>query len=212
MHQNHKLIVVMGGPGSGKSTLSKKIASQLEAQHVDADEFYTANPFFKRAVADRKRWSLTSDLWFLLKRLELQTETQSLLQQTDIVVDSGVPMSLVYAHSRLEPGTFDQDEWELYQQLYATMNVASMKPHALVFLKASPDFLRKRIEKRGREFEVKNYTLEYLQSLCNSIEVICDLYAQMEVPILTLNVETADTQTFDTAFSECVVALQQESL
>ena len=186
---HNKLIVVIGGPGSGKSTLSKMIASQLEAQHVDADEFYTVNPFFKRAVEDRKRWSLTSDMWFLLKRFELHKETYSLLQNSHVVVDSGIPMSQVYAHSRLELGTFDQDEWSLYQHFHATLNEKEVNPHAIVYLKASPQFLRRRIEERGRDFEVKNHSLEYLRALASSTEEICDLYKQMRVPIITIDVE-----------------------
>lgn len=187
--QHNKLIVIVGGPGSGKSTLSKMISTQIGATHVDADECYKINPFFQKAVKDRRRWSLTSDMWFLLKRFELHKDTYTLLQNSHVVVDSGIPMSLVYAHSRLEAGTFDQDEWELYQHFHATLNEKEVNPHAIVYLKASPKFLRSRIEERGRDFEVKNHTLEYLTSLANSTEAVCSIYKQMRVPIVTIDVE-----------------------
>lgn len=185
----HKLIVVIGNVGSGKSTLCQALAEKLPAKLVPADELYKTNPFFSLTVGDRKRWSLTSDLWFLVERVKLAREAEEMLEKSDVVVDSGIPMSQVYAHSRLGHGYFTSDEWELYRECYGEFTKGLRQPDVVINLKADTKFLRKRIEKRGREFEVVNHSLEYLGGLEKSLEKVVGELKEVGVVVNEFEVE-----------------------
>ncbi len=73
---NYSFITIIGNIASGKSTIAHFLAKQLDADLVMADELYKTNPFFQNAVVDRSRWSLASDLWFLMKRVEMAKELE----------------------------------------------------------------------------------------------------------------------------------------
>ncbi|MBI3620539.1 deoxynucleoside kinase [Candidatus Roizmanbacteria bacterium] len=165
----NKLIVVIGNVGSGKSTVSQLLSKELPAALVPADKFFKVNPFFSKAVADRKRWSLTSDLWFLDRRVEMMRTVVKLLTKRPVVVDSGLPMSYVYAHSRRQSGYYNEEEWRFYQELYKKLTAAIIKPDIIVRLVAPMNILVTNIKKRGREFEVKHFTAKYLSCLNDSL-------------------------------------------
>lgn len=168
----NKLIVVVGNVGTGKSSLCRLLAKGLQAKLQPADEFYKENPFFQLAVKDRKRWSFTSDVWFLKERVKLARESEGYLERSDVVMDSGLVMSRVYTHSRLAHGYFSQDEWQLYQECYRVFTKGLKEPDVVVYLKGQVELLRERVEKRGREFEVKFHDKAYLSGLAESLEVV----------------------------------------
>lgn len=171
----NKLVVIIGNVATGKSTLCKLLAKRMPAKLVPADKFFEINPFFPLAVEDRKRWSLASDLWFLKVRVKMARETLELVRKTDVVVDSGVYMSFVYAHSRLKSGYFTKDEWKLYSEYYDELTQGLRLADMVVYLKAPIKTLRERIMIRGREFEVKGHSEEYLQCLDESLEELVEL-------------------------------------
>lgn len=188
----HKLIVVIGNIATGKTTLTDLLARQLPARKVKADDLYTINPFFPLAVKDRAKWSLASDLWFLYERMKLVRPIRRYLQETHVVVDSGLLMSCVYAHSRLESGYFTNDEWEMYQTMYDELTKGLAKPNLVVHLQASIETLRKRIKKRGRKFEIKHHTRDYLTSLSNSLRVMERKFEKQGMRTIPIDVEKND--------------------
>lgn len=188
----NKFIVLVGNIGVGKSTVSKMLAQALPAQLVPADEFYKSNPFFPLAIEDRQRWSLASDLWFLKERVQMALEFDRYLLRSNVVVDSGLPMSQVYTHSRLEHGYFIPEEWELYQECYDVFTRDLKQPDIIVYMQAPPEFLRKRIEQRGREFEIKHHSLEYLQGLANSLEHVVGNMEALGREIIRIDVTQVD--------------------
>src|SRR3990167_10732867 len=111
-------ITVIGSIASGKSTVAKFIADNLGAEFIAADELYKTNPFCKETLKDRKRWSLASDLWFLVKRAELAEEFEDILKKEIIVQDSGLLMSWAYANSRLRSHYMNENEISLYNILF----------------------------------------------------------------------------------------------
>lgn len=187
-----KLVVVVGNVGSGKSTLTNLLAKELPAEKVPADDLFKTNPFFPLAVGDRTRWSLTSDIWFLYERVKMAREIPKVLKKNHVVVDSGLPMSFVYAHSRLGSGYFTDDEWELYKCLHDELTKSIRLPDMVVHLSGPIDFLRKRIEERGREFEVKFHTLEYLSSLEESLELVVGELRKKGVNVLEYRSDKVD--------------------
>lgn len=187
----NKFIAIIGCPGSGKSTLTNLLEKELPAQRMPADLFQS-NPFFELTIKNRERWSLTSDFWFLLKRFELNERVSDMLLKGNIVVDSGIPMSLVYAHSRLESGYFTEPEWDLYSSFHKALSAHEDRPHLIIYLTASVPFLLKRIKYRGRDFEIANYTSEYLESLNASLDRVTTFYKDKGTRVISVNAEEYD--------------------
>ena len=180
-----KLITVIGNVGSGKSTVCELLAKKLHAKLIPADEFYKTNPFFPLALQDRKRWSLASDLWFLKERVKLLSKLNSGLNDKNIIIDSGIVMSYVYAHSRIKSGYFTDEEWSLYQEIYTFLTKNISNQGIIIYLKAPVNFLLKRIKERGREFEIKNHSKDYLTSLQSSLDFVVK---NSNVKVITINI------------------------
>lgn len=184
MNKKHKHITVIGNVGTGKSTVTALLAEAMAATLVKADELYKVNPFFSLTLEDRSRWSLASDLWFLHERMKLAHTTQIQLEKAPVVVDSGLLMSFVYAHSRTVSGFFIPEEWDLYQGFYDQLVTAELLPDKVIFLTAPIDFLRQRIIKRGRDFEIKHHSKAYLSDLATSLDAVKAYVQQKSVPLV----------------------------
>ncbi len=191
---NRSHIVVIGNVATGKSTLAKALADKLQGELVPADRFFETNPFFPEALKDRQRWSFTSDTWFLLERLLLMRQALSLPSPQPLVVDSGLLMSYVYAHSRLSQGYMTADEWELYERLFSYLTEEIPAPELVVFLNGPVDFLRQRIEKRGREFEIKYHSAEYLDGISSSIAALVERLRRQGTRCLEIQAEALPAQ------------------
>lgn len=207
----HKTIVIIGNVGTGKSTWCEALAREMGAELVPADKFFELNPFFPLAVEDRERWSLTSDLWFLKERVKMARESVGLVEKADMVVDSGVYMSLVYAHSRLRSGFFSQDEWELYLSYYRELTRGLKLADTVVYLKAPVKVLRERIVKRGREFEIKGHSVEYLESLEKSLEVMVGQIREEKVRVVEVDTVRVNVEEDKKAVNEVLVELGGKS-
>lgn len=188
----HKLIVVVGNVGSGKTTLTHRLAILLKAKEIKADELYLLNPFFPLAVNDRKRWSLASDLWFLYERVEIMTKNINYLETQNLVIDSGLPMSWVYSHSRIKSGYYNKHEWLLYKSMSDVVTAKSPKPDIIIYLHGSIPFLLDRIHSRGREFEKKYHNEAYLSSLNYSLEEYINECKRRRIRTIPLDVEKND--------------------
>jgi deoxyadenosine/deoxycytidine kinase len=187
----HKSITLIGNVGSGKSTLTRILARHLPAYELPADLF-DVNPFFPLAVADRVRWSLTSDLWFLRRRFLVAKTIPYHLKKYHVVVDSGIPMSFAYAHSRRGSGYYTDDEWQLYKELYSAFFDDFLLPDVVFYLLAPVPFLLERIKKRGRKFELRTYTPEYLRRLTRSLGVVVKQLKEHNVRVIPLDVVKTD--------------------
>ena len=155
MANDWKVITVIGNIGSGKTTLTKRLAKTLKAKEIQADSLYLKNPFFPLAIKDRKRWSLASDLWFLNERVKIMEN--NLLSKQKLVIDSGLPMSWVYAHSRTKSGFYTEEEAKIYDSLNRILTSTLKPENIIVKLEADIDFLFQRIQTRGRNFELKHF-------------------------------------------------------
>ncbi len=167
--RKNKLITVIGNIASGKSTLTNLLAKHLPAVKLDLDKFYSKNPFFPSALKDRKRWSFTSDLWFLNERVNAAKTYPLLLKKGSVVVDSGIPMSFIWAKSKLFYGSLLDTEWSLYQKLFKLLTVSLKDVDIVIRLSASPTYLFQQIKKRNRSFELRYYDTHYLKNIELSI-------------------------------------------
>ncbi len=201
----HSAITIIGNTGSGKSTIAAALSQKLGAVLVPADELFKTNPFFQLAVKNRKRWSFASDTWFLLEREKLLQSVTALTAQKLVIIDSGLAMSWVYAYSRITNKYYTTSEWQLYQQLFNKVSAKLSLDSQYIYLRADIDQLLQNIKTRGREFEIDNYSAEYLQDLNQSLEtfvaaqpkqhiLVIDVNNQPEPQVIVQNIATALTR------------------
>lgn len=166
MTQNPKhIITIIGNIGAGKTTTLPFVAKALDADLIEADDiFQTINPFRDRFLADIKRWGFTNELWMAHKRVNLIKTAVEQSEKENIVIDSGLIMSWVYTKSHFITGKMDKDEWAFFNELFTQWSKFSFKT-TLLYLTAPVDVLLKRIETRGRDYELEMYKKEYLEQI-----------------------------------------------
>lgn len=191
---SHFFITVIGNVGSGKTTFSQKLSKDLDAEFVAADELYKENPFFQDAVVDRARWSLASDVWFLMKRVQIAKELERKLLSTSVIQDSGIPMSWVYSHSRLKSKHMNKKEIDLYDELFAQFCSNLAQEDILIYLHFPLQTLMNRIKQRGRDFELQYFTRTYLRGLEESLRQYVQKKRASGSKVLEYTQENGDTK------------------
>lgn len=145
-----KYLVLAGNIGAGKSTLVGLLADRLGFRPYY--EPVAENPYLTDFYADMKRWAFHSQIFFLTHRVmshrSLMDDPWSVVQDRSIYEDASV-----FARNLYEQGNMTRRDWESYQELYKTLIGLLPPPDLVVYLKASVPTLKKRISKRGRDFE-----------------------------------------------------------
>ncbi len=174
-------IVVEGPIGVGKTTLAKRLAETLGTDLLL--EAAAENPFLPRFYEDPRSSALPTQLHFLFQRVK-QIEV---LKQTDMFKPAMVADFLIQKDSLFAKVTLNEDELDLYYQVYDRLTLEVPAPDLVIYLQASPDELMRRVYERGMSFE-KNIKEDYLQSVSDAY--INFFYNYDQSPLLIVN--TAD--------------------
>ena len=109
------------------------------------------------------RWALQSQLFFLTHRVKthraLMDDPCSVVQDRSLYEDAEV-----FARNLREQGALSGRDWSTYRELYTTVADLLPPPDLVIYLRASVPTLKKRIAKRGRDFEA-SIPDEYLAGL-----------------------------------------------
>ena len=178
-----KYIIIEGPIGVGKTSLSNKLALEWDAELVleNVDD----NKFLSKFYKTPREVSLQTQLYFLLTRTR---QVQGFKQQ-DIFSKTRVSDFMLQKDRLFAQVTLNNEEYDLYDQLYSYMTVDIPKPDLLIYLQASPNILMKRIKKRGRNFE-KYINTEYLERLNSMYLKFFNTYNSS--PLLIVNAEDVD--------------------
>lgn len=149
-HEGLVHIGVAGNMGVGKSTLTGFLGAELTAEVAYED--FGENPYLERYYADRRRWALGSQLFFV---------SQALRQHIDISRAGRLTIQdrTVYEHFEVfvkalhGQGHIDDDDFTLIHSLYRSITRGLVPPQVLIFLAARPETLLERIAHRGRSME-----------------------------------------------------------
>ncbi|MHB0973824.1 MAG: deoxynucleoside kinase [Thiobacillus sp.] len=174
----YRYVVVEGPIGAGKTSLTHKLA-----EHLGADtllENAGDNPFLPRFYQEPKRYALPTQLHFLFDRSrQLRELAQGDLFRAGTVSDFLIDKDMLFARLNL-----DDDEFELYQKVYADLAPQAPTPDLVIYLQAPVDALQERVRRRGIEFE-RGMDAGYLQRLANSYSEFFHRYEA--APLLIVN-------------------------
>ena len=174
----YRYIVVEGPIGAGKTSLTYKLAERMDADTLL--ENASDNPFLPRFYQEPKRYALPTQLHFLFDRSrQLRELAQGDLFRAGTVSDFLIDKDMLFARLNL-----DDDEFELYQKVYADLAPQAPTPDLVIYLQAPVDALQERVRRRGVEFE-RGMDAGYLQRLANSYSEFFHRYEA--APLLIVN-------------------------
>jgi deoxyguanosine kinase len=198
----HKYIVVEGPIGVGKTSLARRLCESLSAHGVF--EQAAENPFLERFYRNPRAGALPTQLYFLLQRAQQLTA----LTQADLFVPVRVADYLLEKDRLFARVTLDENEYALYEQLYAKLDIKSPKPDLVVYLQAPVDVLIERIGKRGVEYE-QYIDRGYLERLN---EAYAGFFHEFEAaPLLIVNAASIDPISNQPDYDELLAAIRRMS-
>jgi deoxyguanosine kinase len=157
----HRYIVVEGPIGVGKTSLARRLSRSFGSELVlEQDD---ENPFLERFYRNPRAAAFQTQLYFLFQRArQLQELRQADLFETVRVADYLIDKDKLFA--RL---TLDDEEFALYEQVYARLAIDAPVPDLVIYLQAPVDVLQSRIARRGIPYELQ-MERRYLERLGES--------------------------------------------
>ena len=183
MPNQHRYIVVEGPIGVGKTSLVNKLSESLG--HELLLEKAEDNPFLAQFYQNPRQYALSTQLFFLMQRAQ---QVQN-FRQIDLFQKSHIADFLIDKDRLFAELTLDNDELNLYQQIFTHLTIDAPRPDLVIYLQAPLDILRDRIIKRGIEYEqqVKN---DFLLLLSESYMRF--FYDYDDSALLTVNTQSID--------------------
>jgi len=179
----YRYVVVEGPIGSGKSTLARLLAERYGADLMLEEP--GANPFLPLFYRDMKRHALATQMFFLFQRVnQLSAIRQPDLFERKTIADYMLAKDPLFA--RL---TLDDNEFNLYSQLYNHLRPQAPAPDLVIYLQTSVEQLMTRIQRRGRPME-RGISEDYMMRLCESYTR--HFYDYADSPLLIVNSDRFD--------------------
>src|SRR6266480_1244134 len=175
-----RYIVVEGPIGAGKTTLARELAIKLHGETLfeQPDE----NPFLARFYDDMARFALPTQLTFLFQRADqLRGLAQLDFFRRPTVADFLLDKDPLFARLNLS-----DDEYTLYEKVYAHLKPQTPTPDLVVYLQAPVTTLVDRVHKRGIDYE-RTISEHYLARIADAYTRY--FYRYEEAPLLIVNSE-----------------------
>ncbi len=178
--EKYRYIVVEGPIGAGKTSLARRLAEATGASTLLEDP--GANPFLPGFYQDHARYALPAQLFFLFQRVNQVRD----LGQADMFRHATVADFMLDKDPLFARLTLNDDELNLYQQIYASIKPQSATPDLVIYLQASTEVLAERVRRRGLAYEAP-ITGDYLLRLGETYARF--FYQYDEAPVLIVNSE-----------------------
>lgn len=159
-------IAIAGNIGSGKTTLTKMLASHYG--WIPKFESVDFNPYLQDFYGDMERWSFNLQIYFLNKRfkdvVDISKTDDVIIQDRTIYEDARI-----FAPNLRDMGMMSERDFENYNDLFNLMMSLVGNPDLLIYLRSSIPNLVSQIQKRGREYE-RGIRIDYLTGLNEKYE------------------------------------------
>ena len=196
----HRFIVLEGPIGVGKTMLATRLGSRLGAELVleRADE----NPFLERFYRNPRAGALPAQLYFLFQR----AQQLAALKQQDLFTQMRIADYLIEKDRLFAKTTLDDEEYRLYEQVYAKLAIEAPKPDLVIYLQAPVDVLLARIARRGIQYE-QFIDRDYLERLNDAYARFFHEYDA--TALLIVNAADIDPINSDQDFEELLAAIKR---
>ena len=173
-------IIIEGNIGAGKTTVSKMLAKQFNANLI-LEEF-EENDFLPKFYENKERFAFSVELSFLADRYHQLTRK---LEKDKLTIgDYYIVKSLIFAEV-----TLDKEEYLLYKRIYDIMHEKTKRPELLVYLDLPTEKLLEQIKMRGRSYEL-DIKSDYLEKIKEGYFSFFN--TQKELTVVVLNCENVD--------------------
>ena len=191
VHTPYRFVVVEGPIGVGKTSLARRLARSFGSELVleQGDE----NPFLERFYRNPRAAAFQTQLYFLFQRARQMQE----LRQADLFERVRVSDYLLDKDRLFARLTLEDEEFELYEQVYARLAIDAPVPDLIVYLQAPVDVLLERIARRGIAYE-QGMERRYLERL---VESYSRFFLEYDAaPVLMVNAAEIDLVGSDTDY------------
>jgi len=154
-------IAICGNIGSGKTTLTEKLARHYG--WTPLFESVDHNPYLRDFYQDMTKWAFHLQIFFLNSRfrqvMHIRDSKRPTIQDRTIYEDA-----YIFAANLRQAGFMSQRDFDCYSEIFNSMLEFVRRPDLLIYLKADIPKLVQQIEKRGRDYEYA-IRIDYLRSL-----------------------------------------------
>lgn len=173
-----RYVVVEGPIGAGKTSLARQLAGHVRGEALF--ERPEDNPFLPRFYEDMARFALPTQLTFLFQRVDqLRGVGQFDMFRRMTIADFLIDKDPLFARINLS-----DDEFQLYEKVYAHLKPQTPTPDLVIYLQAPVDVLVERVLRRGIGYE-RNISEHYLARLADAYSRF--FYSYSEAPLLIIN-------------------------
>ncbi len=196
---------------AGNIGVGKTLVTDLLGERLGWDTYYEPvadNPYLDDFYADMKRYSFHLQVFLLSKRFALQRKIlesgRSVVQDRTIYEDTEIFARILYRR-----GMMDERDYHNYKDLFATMVSYLRAPDLILYLRAQPETILKRIRARGRDCELQ-IEEDYIRELHESYELWAERIPLIS-PLHVVNTEELDLKNDRKAQDELVEVIRSLS-
>ncbi len=202
--QQGYFLAIAGNIGVGKTELTNRLSEELNwAAYYEP---VIQNPYLDSFYQNMARWSFHLQIYFLSERFKAQVEIGRspipFIQDRTIYEDAEI-----FARTLRAQGSMTEVDYDNYVALFDCMVGFLRKPDLILYLRATPESLMKRIAKRGRASE-QAITIDYIARLNNAYDDWMRR-ARAETEVLEIDTESIPLQGETPAFRALVNDLKR---
>lgn len=170
-----RYIAIEGPLRVGKSSLARALADRIRARTLlDTEQ----NPFLEEFYKGGPGAGFRAQMWFLIERYRQLSESAIEQSHSPVVADYLFEKDKLFAYLNLT-----DSEVSVYDLYYQHFKESLPVPDLVIYLKATPEVLRERINRKGLPAEAK-ISNAYLQETVRAYEHFFSHYKSSDVLVV----------------------------